>query len=509
MKGPVPRAVAVVLDGPPTPVWQACALRDLADSPMVDVVEVRLTGSLYRGFAQRLRAAIERHLFSIGADALASTRVEPRASSEPATIVVWLSERLTPTAESRDVLYLCHGHRGESAEEAIKRAVLDRSPLVETNMILQRADSTVVIERTASRAHPFSITLGRDLLLWKLVPVVRRAVERMPGLDLPVPDPEPASTGLPMASLTAHVASSWWRVLTIRLLFRRPWSIHVRKRGLLPTAGWAKKDDLVHWRAGHVYADPFLFEHDGRHHLFCEEVPLGCNRGVISHTELSPDGTRANPPEPILQRPYHLSYPFVFAHGGDVFMIPETLTQRRVELYRAVEFPHVWQHEAVIFEDVRAVDATVLLGDDRIWLFAGMGAAHTSAGDELYLFWTDEPRGPWHPHPHNPIVSDVRCARPGGAIQQWGSRLVRPGQDGSRRYGGALSFREIDVLSPTDYAEHEIGRLDPDDLGDGARATHSYASDGCFEAIDLRRRELRSRLLAIKLRDKLRLGAED
>jgi hypothetical protein len=69
---------------------------------------------------------------------------------------------------------------------------------------------------------------------------------------------------------------------------------------------------------------------------------------------------------------------------------------------------------------------------------------------------------------------------------------VRPGQDGSHRYGWAVSLREIDVLSVTAYAEHEIERIEPGDVR-GARATHAYDADSRFEAIDLRRRRLRLR----------------
>ncbi len=120
-------------------------------------------------------------------------------------------------------------------------------------------------------------------------------------------------------------------------------------------------------------------------------------------------------------------------------------------------------------------------------MFVGVAAPDASLLDELHLYWAGALRGPWHPHARNPVVSDVRCARPAGAVQRWGSRLVRPGQDGSRRYGAAISFREIDALSREDYAEHEIARIDARDVRD-ARAAHSYSADARFEAIDLRRR---------------------
>jgi hypothetical protein len=490
-----PRPIAVVLDGPPTPAWQARALSLLEESPLLGVVEVRLAGAVRRGRARRLHAAAERRLLYLGPDALAAVAVEEATSdaladADPATLVVWLAECPPPREESRELLYLRHGRRPEPAEDAFRRAVLTRAAGVETDVLLTSADATTVIERTVSEVRPFSATLSRDHALWKLAALAARAAERAPGLGLPAPPAEPPRKAPATAALLARSALSWPRILATRALFRRPWSVRVRERGSQPTRGWSAKRELVRWRAGNLYADPFLFEHEGRHHFFCEEVPLGGSRAVISHTELRLDGSPAPPPECVLEQPYHLSYPFVFAHGGELFMIPETSAAGRVELYRAEEFPHSWTREAILMENVDAADATVMADGDRLWMFAGVAAPDASSLDELHLFWADAPRGPWHPHPRNPVVSDARRARPAGAIQRWGSRLVRPGQDGSRRYGGAISFCEIDVLNEREYAEHEVARLEPAAVT-GARATHTYASDTRFEAIDLRRRELR------------------
>jgi hypothetical protein len=50
-------------------------------------------------------------------------------------------------------------------------------------------------------------------------------------------------------------------------------------------------------------------------------------------------------PFAVLERSYHLSYPFIFRWGSDIFMIPETSDNRTVEVYRAVEFPGKWELE--------------------------------------------------------------------------------------------------------------------------------------------------------------------
>jgi hypothetical protein len=533
--GTAPRRIAVVLDGPATPMWQHSALAGLAESPVLEIVGVRLAGARPRGWARRAHTAIERHLFALGHDALAPvplaridadgpapvqldctdadrptpalldrTDTDPsrgRAGGAAAELVIWLSELLPPPIdEPRDLIYLRHGGLLEPAEEAFRRAALRGVPCVETEVLMRSGGGrSVLLERTVSGARPFSTTLSRDKALWKIVPLVRRAVERAPGLDRPAPPRGAAGPAPSTVELLARAPLAWSRIVAARLLYDRRWRIRVRERGPEPTRGWAgagggagADDSLVQWKPGHLYADPFLFEYDGAHHLFCEELPPGARRAVISHTQLHPGGTRADPPAPVLSAEYHLSYPFVFVHGGEVFMIPETSAQQRVELHRAVEFPHTWRREGTLIEGLIASDATLLEHEGRLWLFVGVAAPHATMLDELHLFTSISLSGPWQSHPRNPIVSDVRCARPAGAIQRWGgSLLVRPAQDCSRRYGGAISFRAIDELSFEDYAEHEIARLDPGDLGNVVRATHTYACDRCFEAVDLRRRELR------------------
>ena len=44
-----------------------------------------------------------------------------------------------------------------------------------------------------------------------------------------------------------------------------------------------------------------------------------------------------------LERPSHLSYPFVFWDQGDWYMLPETAGTRSVELLRARDFPRRWE----------------------------------------------------------------------------------------------------------------------------------------------------------------------
>ena len=91
--------------------------------------------------------------------------------------------------------------------------------------------------------------------------------------------------------------------------------------------------------------------------------------------------------------------------------------------------------------------------------------------------------GPWHPHPGNPVVSDVRRARPAGRVLERDGCLLRPAQDGSGAYGRRIIWNRIEVLTPTDYRETPVGSIEPGWLP-GVVCTHTYTADGRFEALD-------------------------
>ncbi len=230
------------------------------------------------------------------------------------------------------------------------------------------------------------------------------------------------------------------------------------------------------------YADPFLFERNGTTYLFFEDLPYRENRAFLSCCELSPTG-EPGPPFEILRRPYHLSYPFVFEHGGQTYMIPETKENRTVELYRATDFPRGWELAATLLSDLHAVDATIYEHAGKLWMFVGLSNGRFSNSDELGIFFADDLLGPWTPHPANPVLSDVRRARPAGKLFVENGKVIRPSQDCGKAYGYALNFSEVLTLTETEYREQLIARITPDWLP-GLLGTHTYNRTSRFEVID-------------------------
>lgn len=100
-------------------------------------------------------------------------------------------------------------------------------------------------------------------------------------------------------------------------------------------------------------------------------------------------------------------------------MTPETRARRSVELYRADHFPTAWSFDRTIMKDVNAIDPTIVVWNDVLYLFVGMSDGTYSPNDELFLFYASDLEGPWLPDPLNTIVMDVRRARPAGVVFEY------------------------------------------------------------------------------------------
>jgi hypothetical protein len=233
---------------------------------------------------------------------------------------------------------------------------------------------------------------------------------------------------------------------------------------------------------GHFYADPFPVRHDDdRDAILFEDYLRSRDQGVLAYVDIDRNA-RASAPMPALELDTHLSYPFVFQHGGDLYMVPETRRLNRVQLMRAVDGLTGWKPTRTLIEAMALTDSTLLLSGGRVWLFGALAIDEGAALDELHLFSAPSLDGEWVPHPLNPIVSDIRSARPAGALFEHNGALIRPAQDCSRSYGWRIVLNRVDVLTEDAYSETAIGHLEPTDRR--ITRTHTYNASAGYEAVD-------------------------
>lgn len=248
---------------------------------------------------------------------------------------------------------------------------------------------------------------------------------------------------------------------------------------------------------GTFAADPFGLWRGDRLHLFVEAYDYRDRHGVIEHLELDQDLQPRSAPRVVLREPWHLSYPQVFEHDGEVWMLPEAHRSGALTLYRAAPFPDAWEPVVRLELDTPAIDATPFRHDGLWWLAYSPTGPQAHKQGRLHLAFAEDLKGPWRVHPGNPVRIDRASSRPGGTAFTNGSgRIVLPVQDCTRTYGGAARALTIHALAP-DRFEAESGPLiAPPAMFQGL---HTLSACGPVTLFDVKRVERSLALLKVRL----------
>lgn len=241
----------------------------------------------------------------------------------------------------------------------------------------------------------------------------------------------------------------------------------------LPTGKNKGEYEFLKADGNYWYADPFCFEKGGETYVFFE-IMDNSGRGKIGCATFA-DG-KFSKIQTVLEEPFHLSYPNVFGVNGEVYMIPETNEASQIRMYRAMQFPYVWQLERVLVEHVRVVDTSIYsLNTDVI---------------ELYCCDVDnEKRQHWYRvNMCDYSVGDVsldgrECRRPGGNTLVINGERLRPLQCCDNCYGEKVLFYGM-----KDDKEQLRNVLTPYDLfGDRTKyeRLHTFNRSAHYEVIDL------------------------
>jgi hypothetical protein len=266
---------------------------------------------------------------------------------------------------------------------------------------------------------------------------------------------------------------------------RLRWKVALR-RGATPFGSAPDSTSLAGFQwidppAGHFWADPFLIERGGGAFLLFEDYEYQKGYATIRGAEVRPDCT-LGPAFTCLDLGHHLSYPHVFDHEGETFMIPESISEGTVTLYRARRFPDDWVKEKVLFRG-NAADTTVWREGDHFYFFTTLHD-RDDRGLKTLLFAADSLTGEWRLHAANPVSSDARHARCAGAIFRSQGRLFRPSQNCGPGYGHGMNLEEIVSLSEDRYEERTWCAVDPSALPFPAIGVHTYNRCGDLETID-------------------------
>jgi len=374
--------------------------------------------------------------------------------------------------------------------------ILNDIPVMHCDVEIQRQENTLSFPGSVMATNTSSISLNQSAYFWRAARVLPRAIKQLQQtgdtefFSHTSPVSPAAKAEMPTSVQSKALAQKQALDISDKKIFKRinrqPWALMTGKQSNGTSFDW-KSVKVKSPPRDTFWADPFLLKKQDKTYLFFEEFSYRSNRGRIAYSLIDNEGNITDP-QPALERPYHLAYPYVFEHRGEFYMIPETSQNRSIEAYRCVRFPDQWELHKTLIPNIRAVDATLIEHGVRWWMFVNVGHEGGSTWDELHVYFSDDPLSEdWTPHPLNPVVSDVRSARPAGNIFRKDGGFIRPSQDCSHRYGYAINFNRILKLTPTEYEEERIDRIEPNN--EDVLGIHTYNTLGELVVVDAKLKE--------------------
>ncbi len=343
----------------------------------------------------------------------------------------------------------------------------------------ERLDDGLVIGRSFTARDRCSPTKTRHRQYWRSVDMLPRKLAELQHLGIdefinaaksrnppvsfysqPLLTEKNISLRQALRYVTTNIVN-YAKLAIFRKRFEEKWILYFKLDDDLSTAPW--QFTLLETPNDRYWADPHIIKRDGIFYVFVEEFMYDTNRGHITVIPIDENGT-VGEAQTVLAADYHLSYPFVFEHEGETYMVPESVANHSIDLYKCESFPDKWVHVKTLMSNVYAVDTTLYEKDGRWWMFTNKSDAEGGiTHDELYVFsanhFLDDE---WIPHQQRVVVSDPRTARPAGALFESDGRLFRPAQDCSVDYGYAVQLHEITELSQEEYKEIPVSRITPD-----------------------------------------------
>jgi hypothetical protein len=207
-------------------------------------------------------------------------------------------------------------------------------------------------------------------------------------------------------------------------------------------------------------ADPFVIRRGDSEYCFVEEFSFARPKGIIVCYRIR-DGLFERLGV-ALEEPFHLSFPFLIEANGELFMCPESSSNRDVRIYRCSNFPLEWSLETVALEAISAVDTIILWREGRWWMITCVNPLGGGAQfSELRIYTGNIVSGPWTPHALNPLRIDEVEARNGGFFEDAGKSYRVNQLQGFGVYGESIGINEIVQIDDEGYSERQVASPAP------------------------------------------------
>ena len=230
---------------------------------------------------------------------------------------------------------------------------------------------------------------------------------------------------------------------------------------------------------GHYWADPFLYQKDGKDYIFYELYDY--KKGVIAYSEIREDMTFTDPTI-VLELDYHISYPFLIEDGGELYMVPEigkkweSEEYKRstvydedkggyhidpknigIDIYKCVSFPDKWVFEKTLVSGVMAGDSNIFKFNNKYLIFTTI---NPDMKNQFSLFTSDSLLGPYK-YIFGKKITNSRSA---GSIflDEDSSQIIRFTQNSEGGYGRSIFMKSLSLdFSKNKYVEDTLDEIEP------------------------------------------------
>jgi hypothetical protein len=397
-------------------------------------------------------------------------------------------------------LYLRPQFNGAAGENAALAAILAGDlPVIE---IVNEIDGTVLDRGHPSGEIAAGLSGALETVMARTLTMVAAILSGRPRILPQLARPAGATNrrgpvGYVARGLAMSIAKEIYRLCCYAPHWHIGWRFNdnagVWQTGDLSGPGWNVLGDP----GNHFYADPFPVTWRGRTFVFFEDLDHRVGKGIISAIEFG-DAGPVGDVVPVLEEPWHLSYPFLIEDDGELWMIPESSLHGDVALYKCVRFPDKWERHATLLSGLELADVTITRHNGLHYLFGAWRDGTGGYSDSLAIYYAEHLLGPWLPHASNPVLIDRASTRPAGNFVTINDRLWRPVQDCAGGYGAGLGLAEIVELSPTNFKQIVRHSLKPGPAWPG-RKLHTLNRCGRLEVIDGSRVQPKTRALASRL----------
>ena len=271
------------------------------------------------------------------------------------------------------------------------------------------------------------------------------------------------------------------------------WGIAIRRVSngydtILSNKGEGNVFEVIENIPNYWFADPLLFSENEKTWLFVEAFNINEHKGELGVFDII-DGKATNF-RLIVKTPTHMSYPFVFKHRNEYYMIPETGAAKEIVLYKAEIFPDVWKREKILLSGEIFRDSTIIRLRDNSLKILSYKQTGTNRFDMKYFVTVFD------------LDMDNKCLiqieqfidkkkinRPAGPLLNYDNILYRVSQKCDRVYGESIYVFKTDS-SFSFKNDHIVNQLRGEDikLDNGSKPilVHTYSQSGGYEVIDYR-----------------------